>query len=200
MSAGSLGLVVAALFALGAAWFTGKTLAARTAAGTPAAQVAARQAPAAARERIDLRQPLRTHAAALAQRGIDVDLSVPDTPLPVAALAGDLPRLMAHIADAAAATLPQGTTLRVLARAEGHQAVISLREADASSETIPRLSQAFETGAGRAVAPHVHACQAIAARHGARIYTAPSPLGGGCLTLRFPLDGTRATRAPKGLL
>lgn len=194
MSAGSLGLVVAALFALGAAWFTGRTLGARAGAGTPAAQVAA------ARERIDLRQPLRTHAAALAQRGIDVDLSVPDTPLPVAALAGDLPRLMAHIADAAAATLPQGTTLRVLARAEGHQAVISLREADASSETIPRLSQAFETGAGRAVAPHVHACQAIAARHGARIYTAPSPLGGGCLTLRFPLDGTRVARAPKGLL
>ncbi|NVM93237.1 hypothetical protein FHT32_006931 [Variovorax sp. SG517] len=86
------------------------------------------------------------------------------------------------------------------ARAEEHRAAISLREADAPSETVPRLSQAFETGTGRAVAPHVHACQAIAARHGARIYTATSPLGGGCLTLRLPLDGARTARAAKGLL
>lgn len=201
MSTGSLGLVVAALFALGAAWLTGKTIGTR-AAGTPPAHVATRQQSVVVRERIDLRQPLRTlaavHGATLAQRGIGLDLNMPDAPLTVTAVAGDLPRLMAHIADAAAATLPQGTTLQVLARAEGHQAVISLREADA--DTPPRLSRAFETGAGRPVAPHVHACQAIAARHGARIYTAPSPLGDGCLTLRFALEGRRAARAPKGLL
>lgn len=93
-----------------------------------------------------------------------------------------------------------GTTLRVLARAEGPQVVVSLRETDASSEVVPRLSRAFETGTASGVAPHVHACQAIAARHGARICTATSPLGGGCLTLRFPMDGTLTVRTPKGLL
>ena len=199
MSTGSLGLVVAAFFALGAAWLTGKAITTRT-AGSPTAQLAARQEAAAARERINLRQPLRalatTHGTTLAQRGIGLDFAVPDAPLTVAAIPGDLPRLMAHIADAAATALPQGATLHVLARAQGHQAVVSLREADAA----PRLSQAFETGIGRPASPLAHACQAIAARHGARIYTAPSPLGDGCLTLRFPLYGVRAARAPKGLL
>ncbi|WP_432729364.1 hypothetical protein [Variovorax sp. W6] len=207
MSTASLGLVVAAFFALGAAWLTGKTLATR-ASGTPTAQFAAQQQPAAARERIDLRQPLRSlatvHGATLAQRGIGLELAVPDAPLTVAAIAGDLSRLMAHIADTAATTLPNGSTLHVLARAEGHQAVVSLREAELSAgdaaDVPPRLSLAFETGIGRPASPLAHACQAIAARHSARIYTAPSPLGDGCLTLRFPLHGARTARAPKGLL
>jgi len=206
MSTGSLGLVVAACFALGAAWLAGKTLSTR-ATGTPMPQFAARQEAAAARERIDLRQPLRALAATpttqgetLAQHGIGLDLAVPDAALTVAAIAGDLPLLVSHIANAAAATLPRGATLHVLARAERHQAVVNLREAAISTGTAPRLSQAFETGIGRPTSSLAHACQAIAARHGARIYTAPSPLGDGCLTLRFPLHGVRAARAPKGLL
>ncbi|WP_426391325.1 hypothetical protein [Variovorax sp. R-27] len=206
MSASSLCVVATAFFALGAVWFTGKALGVR-AAGTPPAHIGARPEPVATRERIDLRQPLRalavTHGATLTQRGIRLDLRLPEDPLPVAVIAGDLPQLMAHIADAAAATLPQGTTLHVLARAEGHQAVISWREAtiDSDSDTdAPRLSHAFETSASRAATPRIHACRAIVARHGARIYTAPSPLGDGCLTLRFPLYDDRAVRAPKGLL
>jgi len=204
MSASSLCVVATAFFALGVVWFTGKALGVR-AAGTPPAHIGARPEPVTTRERIDLRQPLRalavTHGATLAQRGIGLDLRLPEDPLPVAVIAGDLPQLMAHIADAAAATLPQGTTLHVLARAEGHQAVISWREATIDSDTdAPRLSHAFETSASRAATPRIHACRAIVARHGARIYTAPSPLGDGCLTLRFPLYGDRAVRAPKGLL
>ncbi|MGJ7537966.1 MULTISPECIES: hypothetical protein [unclassified Variovorax] len=206
MSVSSLCIVATAFFALGAVWFTGKALSVR-AAGTPPAHIGARPGPVATRERIDLRQPLRalavTHGATLAQRGIGLDLRLPEDPLPVAVIAGDLPQLMAHIADAAAATLPQGTTLHVLARAEGHQAVISWREATIGSDSdtdAPRLSHAFETSASRTATPRIHACRAIVARHGARIYTAPSPLGDGCLTLRFPLYGDRAARAPKGLL
>lgn len=208
MSASTAGLVTAAFFALGAAWLTGKALGVRGAGtGTTVPFAAARQQPTAARERLDLRQPLRaltaTHAAMLAQRGIAVDLFLPDGPLTVVAVPGDLQQLVAHIADAAATTLPPGATLQVLARAEGHHAVINWREASTGTETgsgtdTPRLSQAFETKAGRPVTPRIHACQAIATRHRARIYTAPSPLGDGCLTLRFALHRAPAVRAPQG--
>jgi hypothetical protein len=145
----------------------------------------------AARERIDMRQALRalsgTHAPRLAHLGIGFDLRLPEHPLDVHAVPDDLPRLFAHIADVAAGVLRPDSTLHVLARAEGQHAVINWRDA---GEAPPLLSRAFEA-TGPAARPRVLQCRAIAERHGARIYTAPSPLGGDCLTLRFPLHGGR---------
>lgn len=197
MSAGTTGLARPSLLALGAAWLTGKAFGLRTPSPSRAPDPHFhRQEPAADREPIDLRQPLRampqTHGPMLARRGIHLDLFLPDEALTVAVVPGDLPRFIAHILDVAAGTLQQGTTLHVLARAEGQHAVINWRDASAGAT---RLSHAFAT-ADHATAARVLACQTIAARYGARIYAAPSPLGDGCLTVRFPLHGPREAHAP----
>jgi hypothetical protein len=216
MSASIPGPVATTLFARGAAWLMRKAFAGRDACdacdacemGLPGHRAAALPTPAA-REHADLRQPLRalaaTHGAMLARRGIALELLLPDDPLTVALVPADVSQLMAHIADMAAAVLPQGATLRVLARAEGRHAVINWREAAAGdnsgiSTDRPRLSQTFETRGCATLTPRVHACQEIAARHGARIYSAPSALGDSCLTLRFPLHAVRPAHTSKAWL
>lgn len=193
------GLATPSLLALGAAWLTGKAFGLRTGAQSRARTTttstpdpsAPRPTPDAARERVDLRQPLRAmsqaHGPMLAQRGIHLDLFLPDDALTITAVPGELSQLIAHILDVAAGALRQDTTLHVLARAEGQHAVLNWRD---GSVGAPRLSHAFAT-ADSSTAERVLACQTIAARHGARIYAAPSPLGDGCLTVRFPLHGRR---------
>lgn len=206
MSANASGLAMPSLLALGAAWLTGRAFGLRT--GAPSRERAGapnpsapRKAPDAARERVDLRQPLRAvsqaHGPMLARLGIHLDLFLPDDPLTVTAVPGELSQLIAHILDVAAGVLRQDTTLHVLARAEGQHAVVNWRD---GSVGAPRLSHAFAT-ADSTTAERVLACQTIAARHGARIYAAPSPLGDGCLTVRFPLHGRRdETRALAAIL
>lgn len=200
-STSTSGLTAPSLLALGAAWLTGKAFGLRPPAPTGASGPGVhRQAPHAARERMDLRQPLRAmsqaHGPMLARLGIHLDLFLPDDPLTVTAIPGDLSQLVAHILDVAVGALRQDTTLHVLARAEGQHAVINWRDASVGA---PRLSHAFAT-ADSTTAARVLACQTIAARHGARIYAAPSPLGDACLTVRFPLHGQREARASAAIL
>ena len=200
-STSASGLAAPSLLALGAAWLTGKAFGLRTPAPTGAPGPGFhRQDPHAARECMDLRQPLRAmsqaHGPMLARLGIHLDLFLPDDPLTVTAIPGDLSQLVAHILDVAVGALRQDTTLHVLARAEGPHAVINWRDASVGA---PRLSHAFAT-ADSTTAARVLACQTIAARHGARIYAAPSPLGDACLTVRFPLHGQREARASAAIL
>ena len=195
------GLAASSLLALSAVWLTGKAFGLRHPAPSDAPNPGFhRQDPHAAREPIDLRQPLRAmsqaHGPMLAHLGIHLDLFLPDDPLTVTAIPGDLSQLVAHILDVAVGALQQDTTLHVLARAEGRHAVINWRDASVGA---PRLSHAFAT-ADSTTAARVLACQTIAARYGARIYAAPSPLGDACLTVRFPLHGQREARAPVAIL
>jgi len=193
----TLGLVTASRFALGAAWLARKMGGSRpVAAPSPAA---GRKEPTLVRESVDLRQPLRAMSQAqgpvLARLGIDFDLRLPDDVLPVSAIPDELHALLADIAGVATEVLPPDTTLQVLARVDGGHAVVNWCDSGAGT---PRLAAAFSRPGGAADA-RIQACRAIVSRHGARLYTAPSPLGDGCLTLRFPLQGRDGTRA-SGLL
>lgn len=186
-------LVTASCFALGAAWFARKMGGSLPARAAPAAGV--RKEPALARECTDLRQPLRAmsqaHGPMLARLGIDFNLFLPDDPLLVSAISDDLDTLIAHIVDIAAEVLRPDMTLHVLARIDGGHAVVNWCDTGAD---MPRLAQAFDAS-GRSADARVLACRTIAGRHGGRIYTAPSPLGDGCLTVRLPLQGRHGTRA-----
>jgi hypothetical protein len=190
MNFGTIGLTMAVLFVLGVFWRSLKINIART--GLPSAvdmPVLPRDelASTEGRQVLDLRQSLRamsyTYAPTLERLGVRLALRLPDRPLPVAIVQTDLHKLFAHLIDLSSGLLQQGVTLQVLARIEGSHAVVDWRDAGAGT---PRLPCAFDA-AGGAIAPGVLACRQIAGRHGARLYAAPSPLGGDCLTLRFPL-------------
>lgn len=145
--------------------------------------------PSTVRESVDLRQSLRlmaqAHGPSLQRLGIRLELSLPDEPLRVFAAPADLLNLLGHIVGMAGGALPGGYALQVLARVDGQHAVINWRDI---GDEAPRLALAFEN-VGRPISARALTCQAIAARYGARIYAAPSPLGDRSLTLRFPLHG-----------
>lgn len=196
MTMGVLGPAIAALLVL-FVWFVARRIEARKAAPAPRpTQVSAPSAPVDVRESIDLRRLLRllsqTHGPALQGLEIHLDLVLPDEPLCVFAVPEDLQDLLGHIVDMAAGMLQGGAALQVLARVDGHHVVINWRDTGGDS---PRLACAFD-GAGGRIASQALSCQAIAARYGARIYAAPSPLGDRSLALRFPIHGQRKTPGP----
>ncbi|MGJ7606234.1 hypothetical protein ACSFA7_17950 [Variovorax sp. LT1R20] len=195
----TLGLVTASRFALGAAWLARKMSGSRPAAAPPPADGRKKPALAAARESVDLRQPLRAMSQAqgpvLARLGIDFNLFVPDDPLLVSAIPNELHALIGNIVGVATEVLQPDTTLHVLARVDGGHAVVNWCD---SGDGTPHLAAAFSRP-GSAADDRIQACRAIVSRHGARLYTAPSPLGDNCLTLRFPLQGRYGMRA-SGLL
>lgn len=190
----TLGLVTASRFALGAAWLARKMGGSRPDAAAPA-PAAGRKSPALARESVDLRQPLRAMSQAqgpmLARLGIDFNLFLPDDPLLVSAIPDELHALMAGIVGVATEVLQPDTTLHVLARIDGGHAVVNWCDTGVGT---PCLAAAFSRP-DSAADERIQACQTVMSRHGARLYTAPSPLGESCLTLRFPLQSRYGVRA-----
>lgn len=177
-------------------WFLATRIGARKVAADPAPRLdraAAPRIPAAAGEPVELQQLLglmsRTHGPMLQRHDIGLELVLTDQPIFVLAVPDDLQLLLGHIFGMAASLLHGGTALHVLARADGHHAVINWRDA---GDEGPQLARAFE-GFGRPIASRALTCQTIAARYGARVYPAPSPLGDRSLTLRIPLLRQRKT-------
>ncbi|MGO4390138.1 hypothetical protein AB4Z46_02180 [Variovorax sp. M-6] len=198
MTMGALGPAIAVLLVLFVFFvgFVARRIEARKGAPAPVprpAWVSAPSVPAGVRESIDLRQSLRlmsqTHGPTLQGLEIRLDLVLPDEPLRVFAVPEDLQNLLGEIVDMAACMLQGGAALQVLARVDGHHAVINWRD---TGDESPCLARAFD-GAGGTMASRALSCQAIAARYGARIYAAPSPLGDRSITLRFPIHGPRKT-------
>ncbi|MCR6478527.1 hypothetical protein NU688_20390 [Variovorax sp. ZS18.2.2] len=191
----TFGLATPSRFALGAAWLARRMGGSRPAAAPPPAGGRKKPVPTAARESVDLRQPLRAMSQAqgpmLARLGIDFNLFLPDDPLLVFAIPDELHALIGDIVGVATEVLQPDTTLHVMARIDGGHAVVNWCDTGAGTQ---RLAAAFSRPAS-AADDRIRACQAVVSRHGARIYTAPSPLGDGCLTLRFPLQGRYGTRS-----
>jgi hypothetical protein len=74
-----------------------------------------------------------------------------------------------------------GSTLHVLCRADGRQAVVNLIDRSPVA-SAPKLLELIND---RAAHPRVQACRDLAWNMGGRMYAAPSPLGGMAITLRF---------------
>jgi signal transduction histidine kinase len=132
--------------------------------------------------------------AALLQRGgIALQQQLACGALPVFVQQTGIRQLLANVVTIATHAMEPGGTLKVLARAEGAQAVVHFVDAGAEGEhaALARLFERAVTGPREAAAGSVGACaascQRLATEHGGRVYPAPAPSGELGLTLRLPL-------------
>jgi signal transduction histidine kinase len=135
-------------------------------------------------------------AAMLHRGGIVLQQHVACDTLPVFVQQQGIRQLLGHVVALACRAMQQGGTLKLLARADGEQAVVHFIDACPSGEAsaLGRLFERVASGrdpreSGQGSVDSIVAdCQRIAGDHGGRIYPAPSPLGGELgLTLRLPL-------------
>ncbi len=145
----------------------------------------------------DLIQLLRAmpgDCSALLQRGgIALQLQLTCAALPVFVQQTVIRQLLAQVVTIATHAMKNGGTLKVLARAEGEQAVVHFMDAGADGEYAAlarlflRASNGPRESAHGSVGACAATCQRVANEHGGRVYVAPAPTGELGLTLRLPL-------------
>ncbi|VTU25214.1 signal transduction histidine-protein kinase BaeS [Variovorax sp. SRS16] len=202
MDTGSIGLALIVVLVLVAFWRSLAANVAASASAMPSAVDTVRAPQAAPSRPEDLRLLLdamsRSCGPSLHRGGIHLDIRLPREALIVCVAEDDMHALFVRIAGHASQVLDEGATLRVLACAEGSQAVVRWMESD-TAQGRPQLAQ-FLDAKDRGLSASALACERIAHRHGGRIYAAPSVLGGLGLTLRLPLQGAAPPKsdAPRG--
>lgn len=155
--------------------------------------------PTTTRHPTDIRELLRQSAEALGAQlrpaEVAIHLELPSGPLTVSLDRARVREVLAHIVQLASAVMPKGSTLKLLARMEGAQAVVNFMDI-APDGSEPRLGRCFgrssqQNHPANALSPDLISgalrCEQIVGDHGGRIYSAPSPLGSLGITLRLPL-------------
>ncbi|MDM0108287.1 hypothetical protein QTH97_25285 [Variovorax sp. J22R24] len=155
----------------------------------------------------DIRQLLQQMSGALQARlqdaGMALELKLPGDPLPVLLDRSGMQEVFAHIVEFACRAMKAGSTLHVLGRIDGTQAVVNFIDRAPGTDE-PRLAQCFDAASAQCAQPHgdceslasVALCTQIVGEHRGRIYAAPSPLGRLGITLRLPLQGLGVNDAP----
>ncbi|MDM0077409.1 hypothetical protein QTH90_23585 [Variovorax sp. J2P1-59] len=142
-----------------------------------------------------LQQMSHTLQARLHDAGMALELKLPADPLPVLLDRAGMQEVFAHIVEFACRAMKAGSTLHVLGRVDGTQAVVNFMDCAPDADE-PRLAQCFDAASARRARlrsdcesiASVALCTQIVGEHRGRIYAAPSPLGRLGITLRLPLQ------------
>ena len=137
-----------------------------------------------------------------AHRGIRLELKLPADPLPVLLDRSGMQEVFAHIVELACRAMKAGSTLHVLGRIDGTQAVVNFMDCAPGTDE-PRLARCFDAASAHRARPRgdcesiasVALCTQIVGEHRGRIYAAPSPLGRLGISMRLPLQGLGARAA-----
>lgn len=159
----------------------------------------------------DIRQLLHQMSGSLRDRlheaGMALELKFSADPLPVLLDRSGMQEVFANIVELACRAMKAGSTLRVLGRIDGTQAVVNFMDSAPGADDS-RLARCFDAASARVARSggdsdsiaSVALCTQIVGEHRGRIYAAPSPLGRLGITLRLPLQGVRTGRgAPPAL-
>ena len=158
----------------------------------------------------DIRQLLHQMAESMRARlhdaGMALELKLPADPLPVLLDRSGMQEVLAHIVELACRAMKAGSTLHVLGRIDGTQAVVNFMDCAPGTDE-PRLARCFDAASAQRARPRgdcesiasVALCTQIVGEHRGRIYAAPSPLGRLGITMRLPLQGLGARAAPARL-
>ncbi|MEJ8824226.1 hypothetical protein WKW80_19675 [Variovorax humicola] len=148
---------------------------------------------------------LSTECAAMLQRaGVVLQQQFACDELPVFVQRQGIRQLLANVVEVGCRAMHGGGTLKLMARADGLQAVVHFMDEYAGGEeaVLGRMFERASSGlhardsSKDSVDAIVAHCQRIASAHGGRIYAAPSPLGELGLTLRLPLCAVVSVEAP----
>ncbi|MGJ7510712.1 hypothetical protein [Variovorax sp. GT1P44] len=151
----------------------------------------------------DIRQLLHQMSDALRDRLHDAGMALElkfSEPLPVLLDRSGMQEVFAHIVELACRVMKAGSTLHVLGRVDGAQAVVNFMDSAPGADE-PRLARGFDAASARVVRSRgdgdsiasVALCTQIVGEHRGRIYAAPSPLGHLGITLRLPLQGNHSS-------
>jgi two-component system sensor histidine kinase BaeS len=149
---------------------------------------------------MDVRELLRQMSESLGLQlkaaGMAMHLELPPHPLTVLLDRTGMQEAFTQIIQLACRVMPAGSTLKLLARVDGTQAVVNFMDA-VPADSEPRLGQCFEAASARnfgaadgdpaGLIEGVALCGRIVSQHQGRIYASPSPLGSLGITLRLPL-------------
>jgi two-component system sensor histidine kinase BaeS len=153
----------------------------------------------------DIRQLLHQMSGSLRDRlhdaGMALELKFSPDPLPVLLDRSGMQEVFAHIVELACRVMKAGSTLHVLGRIDGRQAVVNFMDSAPGADDS-RLARCFDAASARLARSRgdtdsiasVALCTQIVGEHRGRIYAAPSPLGRLGITLRLPLQRDRAGR------
>jgi hypothetical protein len=149
---------------------------------------------------IQLLRAMPRDCSGLLQRGgIALQQQHACTALPVFVQQTVIRQLLAQVVTIATHAMKSGGTLKVLARAEGEQAVVHFMDAGTDGEyaalarMFVRASNGPHDSAHGSVCACAASCQRVANEHGGRVYAAPAPTGELGLTLRLPLCAVLAS-------
>lgn len=126
-----------------------------------------------------------------------VSLELPSHPLTVLLDRNAMQEVIEQMIRLACRVMPDGGTLKLLARMEGKHAVVNFMDA-APGQGAPRLGRIFghflarndaSQSATEDLSANIAMCDWIVGSHRGRIYAAPSPFGELGITLRLPLLG-----------
>jgi two-component system phosphate regulon sensor histidine kinase PhoR len=153
--------------------------------------------PEAAVDLVPLTAHVRDSLSPLARdRGIEISLAVPQSPVIVRGERDDLIRLLENLVENALKYGATGKRVEISLKAEGMEAVLSVRDfgPGIAPEHLPRLTERFYrvdvaqsreqggTGLGLAIVKH------IAARHRGRLLIESEPGKGAVFSVRIPLS------------